>query len=185
MEPEEIWMPIPGFQGIYSISDIGRVKSHSRVSNNRWGKMIYKEKILNPTLGSDGYLYVGLCRNYYRVTTKVHRIVAKSFIPNPDFKETVNHINGVRHDNRVENLEWATMMENVHHAHKLGLVNHAKGERNKKSRPVNKRSAEGVVLKTYPSIRTANQEGFNSHSIIKSCRSGNLYKGFQWDYIKV
>ncbi len=84
---------------------------------------------LKPALSEKGYPYVVLCINGKRYTKRVHRLVALAFIPNPENKATVNHINGIKTDNRPCNLEWATIQENTQHAFDTGLKVALKGEK--------------------------------------------------------
>jgi hypothetical protein len=124
----EIWKDIKGYEGYYQISNLGRVKSLAKTifcKNNRNKKVA--EIILKPSISANGYPGVTLCTGKYK-RFSVHRLVAISFIPNPENKPTVNHINGVKYDNRVENLEWATYIENNRHAFDTGLTVIKKGE---------------------------------------------------------
>lgn len=99
----EVWKPVVGFEGYYSVSNRGRVWSHH---SNRLLK-------LNPSQG--GYVQVHLSVGGVATKRPVHRLVAQAFIPNPEKKPTVNHINEIKTDNDVANLEWATIKEqNVH-----------------------------------------------------------------------
>ena len=102
---EEIWKPIKEFEGYYEVSNIGRVRS---LNYKRTGK----EKILKNIEDYKGYLEVGLTKNGKRKQFKVHRLVAEAFIPNPENKPCIDHINTVKSDNRVENLRWVTYKEN-------------------------------------------------------------------------
>lgn len=117
----EIWKDVVGYEGLYEVSSLGRVKSYVKNKSGR----ILKNILLN-----SGYETVGLFFNGFTNRKLVHRLVAESFICNPDLKNTVNHIDGIKNNNFALNLEWSTQSENITHAHKNGLVNTAKGERN-------------------------------------------------------
>ena len=117
----EIWKDIKGYEGVYQISNTGLVKSLSRaLIRGRGGLYILPEKLLKIKVNRGGYQVVHLRTNKNWYPT-VHKLVAEAFIPNPENKQTVNHINGVKTDNKVENLEWATHSEQVIHAIATGL----------------------------------------------------------------
>lgn len=112
----------------YIISNAGKVVAipETRVMFQRTCKVptyrTSKDRLLNQYIDADGYCVVGLTlENRVYKTIHVHRLVAEAFIPNPDNKPTVNHINGVKTDNRAENLEWATLSEQMQHAIRTGL----------------------------------------------------------------
>ena len=107
----EIWEEIKGFEGYYQISNYGQVK---RLKNG-------SEYIRKLSLTHDGYLKVRLVCNDKDTTKRVHRLVAETFIDNPDNKPTVNHKDGNKLNNHVDNLEWATRHEQLQHAYDLGL----------------------------------------------------------------
>jgi hypothetical protein len=113
---EEIWKDIEGYEGLYQVSNLGKVKS---LSNN----LAKKEKILKNSKNVKGYHKVTLCLFGKRKSITVHRLVAEAFIHNDKNKSQVNHINGVKIDNNVNNLEWSTASENVRHSWKNGLSN--------------------------------------------------------------
>lgn len=100
---------IPGYQGLYAVTQDGQIWSH------KTGKFL---KTMTDRLG---YKFVHLCKEHKQYGKKIHRLVAITYIPNPEAKRTVNHKNGIKADNRVENLEWATHSENKKHAWNTGL----------------------------------------------------------------
>lgn len=123
---KETWKDITGYEGLYKVSTFGEIKSLDHFRDHwRGGKRFCKGRILKQINVHD-YLYVSLKNEGNRKA--IHRLVAQHFIPNPEDKLTVNHKNGIKTDNRVENLEWATQKENIHHAYKTGLTiqNHDK-----------------------------------------------------------
>jgi hypothetical protein len=126
---KEIFKDIKGYEGLYQISDKGRVKSLARkVNHPHSGFQTLKEKILKSGKNSRGYLVVILCENKIRKTSMVHRLVATTFLRNFGDKKTINHKNGVKTDNHLGNLEFVTQKENVQHSYNMGLSNN-RGEK--------------------------------------------------------
>lgn len=117
----EEWKDIEGYEDMYQVSNFGRVKSLSRLLNNKDGFFYSKEKILKPRKNSRGYVCVVLNKKDGGKDKTIHRLVAEAFIPNPDNKETINHKDANQTNNHVDNLEWNTQKENVHHAMENGL----------------------------------------------------------------
>ena len=105
---EEIWKDIEGFEGLYQVSNLGRVKGLDRISN---GNKL-KGKIILGGKDTKGYRFVCLHKNGQRSLFRVHRLVAYAFVPQINGKDYIDHINGIRDDNRVENLRWCTHQEN-------------------------------------------------------------------------
>ena len=97
----EEWKDIKGYEGLYQVSNFGRVKSLAR--NDASGHKL-KERIMTNYIGVRGYFEVGLTKNGKNKTTKLHQLIAKSFIPNPENKPHINHKNGIKTDNSIENL---------------------------------------------------------------------------------
>jgi len=119
---KEIFKPVVGFEGKYEVSNLGRVKSLKRSVTDSMGRIkSFDESFKLPTLASTGYLIVSLRDKSKRKSDSIHRLVALAFIPNPENKPEVNHINGDKKDNRVDNLEWVTRSENFLHAYRTGL----------------------------------------------------------------
>ena len=109
----EIWKQIKGYEKLYEISNYGNIRSLKR--NNTNGRQLSKN------FGARGYYQVTLSKNNVRKTARIHRLVAETFIPNVEKKEIVNHIDGNKLNNNVDNLEWCTEKENVNHAWKNNL----------------------------------------------------------------
>jgi len=112
------WKPIRGYEGLYEISDKGQVKSLIGWNGKRY---INREKILKPTKTTTGYWKIELVKNKNRKSKKIHRLIAIAFIPNPEKKPNINHIDGNPLNNSLENIEWCTQKENVDHALRIGL----------------------------------------------------------------
>ena len=121
MIQDEVWKDIEGYEGLYQVSTCGNVKSLPKVRRNGTGTYIQKERLLKPSNTSTGYKKVELCKDGKRKGFKVHRLVAIAFIPNPDNKPEVNHIDGNKINNNIDNLEWVTSSENSVHAYETGL----------------------------------------------------------------
>ena len=111
----EVWKDIKGYEGLYQISNLGRVKSLAHL-HGKSKKLIRKEKIMQCVIGIKGYLYCGLSKNGLTKRYRVHRLVAEAFIANPNELPQVNHIDGDKLNNSINNLEWVTKGENNRHA---------------------------------------------------------------------
>ena len=108
----EIWLPIEGYENLYEVSNLGRVRRlESFVAGKAGSKRKISGKILKPGV-SKGYLIVNLCKNAVRKNYYVHRLVSTAFLPNPDNKPQVNHLSEDKTNNEVSNLEWCTAKEN-------------------------------------------------------------------------
>lgn len=116
----EQWKDVVGYEGLYMVSDLGRVKSLERVSKHNYGGFRkVPEKILSQ--GKKRYCNVVFSVEANRKTFLVHRLVGNAFIPNPENKPTINHKKGNRKDNRKTSLEWNTIKENANHSYDIGL----------------------------------------------------------------
>lgn len=115
----EEWRDIKGYEWLYEISSLGQIISLYDAKHNK-----FRNKVCKPQNTSNGYLRIGLHKDGKMKNALIHRLVAVAFIPNPENKREVNHKNGIKTDNRVENLEWVTAKENMTHAYKTGLLDY-------------------------------------------------------------
>lgn len=178
----EIWKDIKGYEGIYQISNLGNVKS---LGNNKFKK----EKILKQRKNKGGYLVVTFIKNKIIKNYYIHRLVAETFLSNLEYKKTINHINGIKSDNKVENLEWNTYSENLKHKYKiLGYKssNYNKfGKENHLSVKVNQYSKDNIFIKTWNSIADIERElNISRQSIYQCCKGKSKTAGdYMWKYI--
>lgn len=151
----EIWKDVVGYEGLYQVSNMGNVKSLDRWVNSKGnGERFLEGQPITTELNKFGYWRTRLRKNGERQKVfQTHRLVAMAFIPNPDNKPCVNHINGMRTDNRLDNLEWCTHSENTKHMYDtLGYV-HPEERRNKISKCFSKRVC--VNGEEFPNLKTA------------------------------
>ena len=170
----EIWKDIPGYEGVYQVSNLGNVKSLPRMVSNGKGYLCIELKDKNGK-----YHFCG-----------VHRLVAVAFIENPDNKPQINHIDGNKKNNIVENLEWCTNGENQVHAYKMGL-NRVTGRAGKKKRPVLQIDPKtGNVVKEYPSVAEAGRamgckNPCNIGGVCRNAYGRKTIAGYYWRYKEV
>lgn len=172
----ENWKVINDFPN-YEISNFGNIRN--------------KTTLLKIVPNKQGYNIVVLCNGGIRKTINVHRLVAAAFVPNPENKPCVDHIDGDRANNHADNLRWVTYLENNNNpiTKKRLSENNAKNMQGKKgvlhpnSKPV-RMMKNGVCLKIYQSIHLAKQDGFNDTLIIRCCKGRmKKHKGYNWEYI--
>lgn len=126
----EVWKAIPDFEGLYEASSLGRIRSLDRMVTGKNGvTKRFSGRVIAEVPMNAGYVTVALSKDGNPVRYLVHRLVAFTFIPNPDERPEVNHKNGVKSDNRIDNLEWMGRGANIDHAVETGLIRN-KGELN-------------------------------------------------------
>lgn len=195
MLSKELWKEIENYEGLYEVSTHGNVR---RI-------YLTKEKRLCKIFLRNGYPSVGLSRNNVVRFYTIHGVEARAFLPNPENKKTVNHIDGIKTNNHISNLEWATRSEQIIHANKIGIFKSVpptkKGDKlsdhafdtglNKKvekndvhrSKPVTKLSDEGIELKEYPSLKEVERtEGFAHPNIHHAIKNKIKSHGYYWKY---
>ena len=176
MTESEVWKDIVGFEGFYKVSNKGNVYSVERRDSRG---NICEGRVLKPGYTSCGYLQVGLSKNGKSKTRTVHRLVAETFLPNPNDLPQVNHRDEDKDNNNVENLEWCDTKYNINYG--TGSERAAQ-TRFKKVKATNIKTGE--VL-TFNSAKEAKKKGYPG--VVVACRgvyhtSGHLYKGFIWQY---
>lgn len=195
---EEVWKDIKGYEVLYQISTNGRVKSLLKVTKFGNRLKVNEEIILNPALGKRGYYVVSLNHNGKSKTFTIHRLIAEAFIPNPENKPCIDHINTIRTDNRIENLRWVTSKEN---SNNILTLKHSSESTSKKwkdgcynnrnnihYRKVQQFDREGNLIATYDSIIEASEiTGVERSSISAVCLGTNKKRhtagGYIWKHL--
>lgn len=172
---KELWKSIVGYEGLYEVSNLGRVMS---LNYNGTGRT----QVMKPSNDKDGYLQVKLCKDGKIKRFFVHRLVAMAFIPNPNNLPQVNHINEMKDDNRVENLEWCDSKYNTNYG--TAIKRRAEKQTNgKKSKPVMQYTLDGEFIREWPSVMECQRNGFCLSSVSACCRGINKqHKGYIWRY---
>lgn len=175
---KEIWKDVKEYEGLYKVSNLGNIKALKKIQVfPNGGIVIREEKLLKPNKVKNGYLNVRLY-NGEQKGYGIHRLVARAFIPNPNNLSQINHINGNKNDNRVENLEWCNASYNQNHALKTGL---------KKVHKVKQYDLKGNYIKTWNSTGEITNYYNVSHVSIIDCCNGKSKKAhnYMWQYEEV
>ena len=173
MNENEVWKDVKDYEGLYQVSDRGNVRSVDRI--NHIGSR-YSGRILKPRYDKDGYLRVSLCKNGIKKIKLIHRLVLEAFVENPSNLPEVNHLDEVKDNNNVKNLEWCDSRYNVNYGTRTERVS-------KKVRAVNVETGEVV---TFSSVSEAGKKGYSCGNVSQASRGiyygGNLYRGYRWYY---
>lgn len=178
----EIWKEIDGYDGLYAVSNTGKVKSL------KWNHSNTEKELSQYEQG--GYKLVGIRRNGIHHNYLVHRLVAKAFVENPRNLNVVNHIDGNKSNNNYTNLEWVTCSENTRHAIRMGLrpaictVPRKRGKESPLCKRVEQLSADGSLIKRLETTFDIEEVlGYRRQSVIRCCLGyRKTYKGFIWRY---
>ena len=189
MEYIEEWKDIKDYEGLYQVSNWGKILSLNYRNTG-------KPRLMTPVEDTDGYFTVQLWKNEKPKTCKVHRLVAQTFIPNPDNLPQVNHKDEDKTNNFVflnkdgsvdkekSNLEWKSPKENSNHGTRTERI--AKANTNGiRSKPVLQLSLSGELIREWPSIGECSRNGFSKGNVWACCNGKKpQYKGFRWEYKK-
>lgn len=169
--PNEVWKPALGYEGLYCVSNLGRVKMLDRTVIANKSTRVIKEHIIRQVETTKGYLHVDLWINNKQTRVAVHRLVLLAFYGEPETRKECNHKNENRKDNRVENLEWLTHRENLNYGsrnekHRASMLNHSS-----MSKAIVQYDLNGNFIQEFPSIREASRVlGFNMCNIKECCK---------------
>ena len=168
---EEHWKDIEGYEGLYEVSDQGRVRS---LNYHHTGRV----QLLKPQMNTWGYLHVVLCKDGKRKFCRLHRLVAQAFLVNPLGLPELNHIDENKQNNCVDNLEWCSAKENSNHGTRNARIAAAK------NKPVEQRTKDGRLLTTWPSLMEAWRQTGIDYANISNCCNGKLRStgGYVWRY---
>lgn len=178
MTLKEIWKDVSSFEGLYQISNFGRVKSLPKKKGYGVG-YIQREHIMQNSFNGE-YYFVTLRKQNKSYRCYIHRLVASAFLENKAKKREVNHINGDKTDNRVVNLEWCTRSENAVHAWKTGLQRWTEESKEKKGRAV---VCVDTGVEYYSATNASEHTGVDKRNI-RSCCAGRRATagGYKWAY---
>ena len=182
---KEEWKNIKGYEGLYMISSYGRVKSLGRCIDRKCkGKMWKEEKIMKPSVNKKGYLLIGLCKNGVKKMCQVHRLVYEAFYGEIPKGMQVNHINEIKTDNRLENLNLMTPKENTNWgtAIQRRIEKQINGKKSKSVLQIDKNTNK--IIAEFPSTNEVQRKlGFKQTDISRCCRGKRkTCGGFKWEF---
>lgn len=173
----EIWKPKKDYEGLYEVSNLGRVKSLGNGNSNN-----SKERILKPGKVKGGYLQICLSKNRKHKNFYIHRLVAEAFLPNPDNLPFINHKDEDKTNNSVENLEWCTFEYNINYGTRTLRANKT-NTNGKLSKPVLQFTLDGEFVREWESTMECGRNGFNQGHVAECCRGERKsHKGYIWKY---
>lgn len=172
---EEIWKDIKGYEGLYQVSNLGRVKSLERLAkSNNNNYRIVKEKFLKKYEDKDGYIKVSLNKNAKSKAYAVHRLIAESFISNPNNYPCINHKDENKQNNNLENLEWCTVKYNNSYGTRLQKI------KQKKQIPIEQYDLNGNLIKKWNSAKEVYDKLGYNFSMIRKCCNNKIDKAYNY-----
>lgn len=188
----EVWKPIANTDDVYWVSNLGNVRSTDRIVTYSDGrKELHEGKIIIGGKSNNGYRIVGLTIGKKRKYYTVHRLVATAFIPNPNNKPQINHKNGIRTDNRADNLDWCSQSENMKHSYRVLGRKSPRGNLGNTGKLCNRAKIilqikDGkIVAEFYGSCEAARKTGISQAHIVSVANHKKYFKsagGFQWKW---
>lgn len=178
----EIWKDIEGYEGLYQVSSLGRVKSLERIVSKSNGRRMYVAERILKSFFNRGYEYVTLSKETKQPNLKVHRLVAEAFLPNDSTLPDVNHKDENKANNRVGNLEWCTKEYN----RAYGTLNKRVKSTWRKlyARKVALISMAREVVKVYECTKDVEIDGFDRRAVDRVCKGlGHTHKGYMFAYV--
>lgn len=173
---EEIWKPIPGYEGYFEASTQGQIRSVDRIAKGRWGAAKRKSRILTPNNTGNGYQQVKFSIDGNKSQPLVHRLIAETFIPNPNNLPQVNHKDGNKENNRADNLEWCSASYNS--THRCRVLKKEVGRPKRAVRCID----TGKVYKS--SHHAARDLNLNQGGIFAVCQGhGETVKGLRFEFV--
>ena len=192
--PNEEWRDIPNYEGLYQVSNLGRVKSLERRRWNGIVEVLHKPHILKQNL-QKGYPFIDLSKDNHKNKCAIHRLVASVFLANPYNKPCIDHINTIKNDNRVENLRWVTNKENSNNpltkSHQSEAAKakdnrcYKRGKEHPQSIPIIQLSNKGNFIREWDCRLSVEKElGIHSANIWKVLKGKRSHAGgYKWVYL--
>ena len=187
---EEVWKDIEEYEGLYQVSNLGRVRSVDRIDSRGHRR---KGNLMKQTANKNRYMVVGLSRGNHHVKYLVHRLVAVAFLDNPEKYPIINHKDENPHNNNVINLEWCTHLYNTNYGHAkekaIANRNYDYSKTNyaligkKNSKPIIARDLVGNIVQEFPSLSSVNEYGYTQSSVSLVLKGRkNMYRNMIWEY---